>query len=835
MEKLRKFIVGKNRKGCFKPFSATFLLGVMVLIGLFSINFVSAAVKDDSVSFWKFEETTGDYIDEQGVNNLTFVDGTRGVTGYENLGYGLDGDDDYSYAETGSINEIKNNISISAWVYPNLTGRAMITSAQGSGEGDFVNLRINDSSAFEFCLELDTAGFTCAVGDVTTEAWHHLVGIFNGTDVKLYVDNSLEATTNTGGDTIKNTTNNFTIGRRTDGAYSYNGTVDEIGIWNEVLSESEINNLYGSQIDIDLISPADETKTNEDPIQFNATLTPHEVNLTNATLHVWDSTGLWKTNTTTLSGNSSTTVNRYISDWSAENYEWNFKACYENSSTGDFINCSWASSNYSLDWQPFEEVAETHESIVYETSNQSFQLNITTLEEVLSVSSSLFYNNTEYVSDVDCESGSCTIDNEFDIPLIETTEKQNRSFYWQVNVFDGSSEASFNSSTYWQNSTRIHLEECGGSYTTTALNFTAYNEKNLSRINPYNFYGTFEYWMGSGDVKRNVSLNKNSTAEAILCLSPEDKTFYTDATINYDFYNDNITYVKRHYYFDEAEISNSTQNISLYLLNAEDSTTFIQEVEDQQTEAVAGALIYVQRYYPEDGTFRTVQIGKTDDNGKSTGFYEVEDAEYKHIIMLNGEVVLSTEKGIVVGESVPYTLIFRIGDASEYPWKRFENSTVVTSLTFNSSTNITTFSWTDTSGATSIGRLIVYQIKHSTDDLLICNETASFSSATLTCNITGYSGTFKAYGYLGSSDTLSDTLQFLVSAAKDIFGNTGLLLGWFIILTASLAFIWNPTAMLISYNVASIFVTIIGLISLSPVFIFSMLGISIILIIFLKT
>jgi len=48
------------------------------------------------------------------------------------------------------------------------------------------------------------------------------------------------------------------------------------------------------------------------------------------------------------------------------------------------------------------------------------------------------------------------------------------------------------------------------------------------------------------------------------------------------------------------------------------------------------------------------------------------------------------------------------------------------------------------------------------------------------------------------------------------------------------AMMWNPAAGIISINAAVIFVNIIGFISVSPVFIFGMIGISIITIILLK-
>jgi hypothetical protein len=94
-------------------------------------------------------------------------------------------------------------------------------------------------------------------------------------------------------------------------------------------------------------------------------------------------------------------------------------------------------------------------------------------------------------------------------------------------------------------------------------------------------------------------------------------------------------------------------------------------------------------------------------------------------------------------------------------------------------------------------------------------------------------GNFVAYGYIET--TTSDVLNFIISTAKDILDRTGLLIGFFIILTAGFAFIWNPTAGIVGVEGAIIFVNVIGLVSFSPVFIFSSIAIAILALILLRS
>ena len=423
-----------------------------------------------------------------------------------------------------------------------------------------------------------------------------------------------------------------------------------------------------------------------------------------------------------------------------------------------------------------------------------------------------------------------------DIPLITSGESQNRSFYWALTLFDGSTSYDLNTSESIQNTTRIHLEECGGIYTTPTVNFTAYYETNLTRINPFYIAGTFDTWLGSGEVYRTSSFNKASTADLKLCITPTDKSQYSNAHIEYKFDNENVTFIPRNYFFQNKSLTNVSEEINLFLLEAEDSTSFIIKVQDQKLSPVAEALVYIQKYYPSDGTYRTVQIARTDSNGETLGFYETETTDYKHIIIKNGVTLLETTQQKVVGKSVPYTLTFTIGQALGYPWTSFEdNPNVSTNLTFNKDTNIVTFEYIENiTGYVTSAQLLVFQnsLTNSTTTV-ICNVTSTEASATLTCDLSDYDGTFTAIAYINGES--QNIIEFIMTNAREVFGNDGLFLGMMIILTAGFAMMWNPAAGIISINAAVIFVNIIGFISVSPVFIFGMIGISIITIILLKT
>jgi len=73
-----------------------------------------------------------------------------------------------------------------------------------------------------------------------------------------------------------------------------------------------------------------------------------------------------------------------------------------------------------------------------------------------------------------------------------------KNLYWNLDLFDGTTSYNLITTATTQNVSRIHLENCNTTYPTKTLNFTAFNEQNLSRINPYSFEGTFDFWLGNG-------------------------------------------------------------------------------------------------------------------------------------------------------------------------------------------------------------------------------------------------------------------------------------------------------------------------------------------------
>ncbi len=72
--------------------------------------------------------------------------------------------------------------------------------------------------------------------------WHHIAGTYDGTEMRVYVDGKLEATSNNQSGDIQYIDSWLSIGmyKDDDEDYGFSGSIDEVRIWNYARSNTEI-------------------------------------------------------------------------------------------------------------------------------------------------------------------------------------------------------------------------------------------------------------------------------------------------------------------------------------------------------------------------------------------------------------------------------------------------------------------------------------------------------------------------------------------------------------------------------------------------------------------
>ena len=149
-----------------------------------------------------------------------------------------------SYGDCGnnaSLN-ITDAITIEAWVK---TTSASLGEPVAKGDYRYLFYYHGDRAVkyMSFQVFLTNAGWTDSgkatllLGDGN---WHHIAGTFDGTQSKYYQDGALEQTITRAADTITSDDNPLTIGSRYDGTNPFNGTIDNVRIYNRALSAPQI-------------------------------------------------------------------------------------------------------------------------------------------------------------------------------------------------------------------------------------------------------------------------------------------------------------------------------------------------------------------------------------------------------------------------------------------------------------------------------------------------------------------------------------------------------------------------------------------------------------------
>lgn len=207
----------------------------------------ASCVSNDGLKAWYKLE--GGVIDSSGANNgvrYNFTDGyTTGRFG-QALSFDPTAEQFISVPDDSSLNFTTGNYTIEFWMKTNATDNPDFLGKMASGLGWWFYI---DTNKVVFDLNDDSNAFATSVTSINNDTWFYIVGERIGNESNIYVNGVLEDTDDAGllGDT--DNAEPFAIGYVYYGSETYyNGSIDEIRIWNRALSQAEITDLYASNI-----------------------------------------------------------------------------------------------------------------------------------------------------------------------------------------------------------------------------------------------------------------------------------------------------------------------------------------------------------------------------------------------------------------------------------------------------------------------------------------------------------------------------------------------------------------------------------------------------------
>lgn len=197
--------------------------------------------------FRNISTTSTFYGRPSGISTSTFY-----VPGKIGQGVRFDGNDDVVVAGDMTNADNVSSLSVSVWVKPAVADTSAMTFFSKTRTG-FDTWFVARNGFEQYWVEMCNAS-TCA--DAISDSsfadtnWHHLVGVYNGTDVRLYVDGvSADATPPSLTGTLKDRSDSICFGGAWNGSscsqsYTGGGLLDDARIYSKALSASEVLQLY---------------------------------------------------------------------------------------------------------------------------------------------------------------------------------------------------------------------------------------------------------------------------------------------------------------------------------------------------------------------------------------------------------------------------------------------------------------------------------------------------------------------------------------------------------------------------------------------------------------
>ncbi|MDH3352819.1 MAG: LamG domain-containing protein [Nanoarchaeota archaeon] len=338
---------------------------IIFKIGGFDIYEWSSYLADGLVSVYKLDETSGVIAyDELGINNLSNSGVAINQIGRIGTSYLFDASGDY-LENTSAIGLTNVDLSGSIWV--NLTGYNLydtVLALYDSSANTANTLIFYDTSVLRFTKYSSSVSANIGI-DFSSyfNKWTNIVWSINSTTMNLYLDGVLVNSTTMSFSKYSNNPE-LTIGNgdsRTR-TRAVNGKMDEVIIWNRILNQTEISEVYD-----------------------NWTYSSCSESIVNSSWSDW-------VNTTACLINDTTSQNRSLVE-----YDENFCGTYENVTYWDFqsASCDYCTPEaVNSSWSDWINITECFINDSIEQNRSLVEYDNNTCYEITSLPADEFTNTT---------------------------------------------------------------------------------------------------------------------------------------------------------------------------------------------------------------------------------------------------------------------------------------------------------------------------------------------------------------------------------------------------------------------------------------------------------
>lgn len=789
---------------------------------------------------------TKDYSTRSFVNasvvGATYLN-TSGVDGYG--AYSFDGLNDCIFSNVNiDQSSTSQGVTFMAWVYPTVkdfSNRFIFGTWQGSWEWGFYRWQDNISI-------MDGTNTEVTRIYAPTNEWTHITVVYDPqhSEIRAY-RNSKSVLILPDPPTFDTTDNDVAIGCNPIGAAYWKGLMDEVYIVNASLSNRQIEAIYNNQTNIihnrttrvgqtwtGYITPnnyagdgdrmdANITIINGVPslptVTPNASFSTYEIENFSCSDSIDPDNDIinyefWLNLTSPITIRQNNTNTTYLHQFIDGNGSYGF-ACRVNDAKGhsDFTGNISINFNNTILTSNFTNFTNT----VNTGTNQMYYLNLTYNPIRVADIETIFVHagNIGAVDEYNYSNLTAFRVNYF-IPMNGSDGVSD--FYFNVTTHDFNGSRHNFTYSYSQNTLGIDLFlTCNGTNSTVwaVLNVSIKDEENETLING-NLKSTLATWIQGNDPSTNITYHfeLDDFNQTYICIDATNGSqLVQNAILQYEVDGYDI----REYYLINQSLDNVTDDLVLYVLESSKASLIAHYVYDETDTPLEGFYILAQRYDVASDIYKTVVMGRADSEGKDVMSLRPNDAFYRYIIKNFTNVVYidSIPRKIITDE-----LFFRVtqNDFIEN-LRSFEN--IDYSLDFNNDTNIFSLVYVTNDNTITETSLVVkgYSVKDNLDTI-VCTDSASSGSATLTCDIGNETSAYYIASIYSETSTIPkiiDTLEVDRTSGNALtanIGGTGLVLTLVIGVTAAFLGIFSPVISIVLVLVTFILLSLLGLINL---------------------
>ena len=220
--------------------------GLALMVNNPASGYVQAVLADSPVGYWRLGEPAGPIAvdetgDHDGVYSGTIEFGRPGALAGENdTSVGLDG--------TGGVATVAHHpaltpalLTVEVWIRPDPTAGiydAVLTKSSDTNWVDGYGLYY--SGAGEITFYVNNYSSSSVSAPIAFDQWQHVVGTYDGNDLRLYLDGALVSSRQLGAPIAHVTANLLLLQGEGSTSWAWTGELDEIAVYGTVLSAQRV-------------------------------------------------------------------------------------------------------------------------------------------------------------------------------------------------------------------------------------------------------------------------------------------------------------------------------------------------------------------------------------------------------------------------------------------------------------------------------------------------------------------------------------------------------------------------------------------------------------------